>query len=248
MTTKIYVDAGHGGTDPGAIGCGGVRESTITLAVARYLQTELKRQGISVKMSRENNSTKKLATRCSEANNWGANIVISLHCNAYNTQTACGTETYVYKKGSNAEKIANLVQKNLVATLGITNRGVKEGNLAMVRDTIAPAVLCELAFITNVNDCARVNNATAQKKCAIAICKGICSYLGITYKKEVTNMAKTKFKDESKMSKWAIDSIAEVSNLGIINGDTNGNYRPKDYPTREELAVVMSNLIKYLEK
>lgn len=248
MATKVYVDAGHGGNDPGAIGVGGVKESNITLAVAKYLQAELKRQGISVKMSREKDLTKSLTTRCSEANNWGANIVVSIHCNAYTDPNACGTETYVYKKGLKAEKIATAVQRNLVATLGTKNRGVKAGNLAMVRDTNAPAILCELAFITNVNDCARLNKATAQKNCAVAICKGICSYLGITYKKEVTNVAKTKFKDESKMSKWAIDSIAKVSNLGIINGDTNGNYRPKDYPTREELAVVIANLIKYLGK
>lgn len=248
MATKVYVDAGHGGTDPGAIGIGGVKESNITLAVAKYLQAELKRQGISVKMSREKDTTKSLTTRCSEANKWGANIVVSIHCNAHDNVSANGTETYIYKKGSKAEKIANAVQKNLVATLGTYNRGVKEGNLAMVRDTIAPAILCELAFITNKNDCVKVNNATGQKKCAVAICKGICSYLGITYKKEVTKVAKTKFKDESKMSSWAVDSIAKVSNLGIINGDTNGNYRPKDSITREEVAVVIANLLKYLGK
>ena len=54
---------------------------------------------------------------------------------------------------------------------------------------------------------------------------------------------KTKFKDESKMSAWAIDSIKKVSDAGIMNGDTNGNFNPKANITREEVAVIVANLL-----
>ncbi len=240
---KVYVDAGHGGTDCGAVGVGGIKEKDINLAVAKYLQTELKRQGFDVKMSRTTDTTKSLGARTSEANNWGADIVVSIHCNAFADSSANGTETYVYKYGYKSEMLANNVQINLVSTLGTKNRGVKEGNLAMVRDTIAPAILAELAFITNKTDCAKVDGANEQKKCAVCICKGICSFFGVTYKGEIKVANKTKFKDEDKMPKWAIDSIKKASDAGVMNGDADGNFRPMDNLTRAEAAVIVANLL-----
>ena len=142
----------------------------------------------------------------------------------------------------NAEKAATKVLNELVTTLGTKNRGVKESNFAIVRKTKAPAFLCELAFITNESDCKKL--LAKKKESAIAICKGICSYAGITYKKEDTKVSKTKFKDESKMSSWAIDSIKKVSEAGIMNGDANGNFNPKANLTREEAAVIVAKLMK----
>lgn len=241
---KVYVDAGHGGSDPGAIGIGNVHEADVNLLVAKYLQTELKRQGISVKMSRTTDATKALNDRPKEANKWGADIVVSIHCNAFDKASANGTETLIYKKGGNAEKIAKKVQPNLISVLKTTDRGVKEGNLAMVRDTKAPAILVELAFVTNRDDCSKLINTTYQKNCAVAICKGICSYLGFTYKKEETKVAKTKFKDEAKIPAWALDAVKEAADDKLMVGDEKGNFRPNDPITRAEFAVVLQRLRK----
>lgn len=234
--TKIYIDAGHGGTDPGAVGFG-AKEAAVNLAVAECLQTELTRQGVSVKMSRTTDATKSLTARCSEANTWGADIVVSIHCNAYTDASASGTETWIYKKGGKAEKIAKKVQPNLVSAFGTKNRGVKEGNLAMVRDTKAPAILCELAFLANKADNAKLVSAAYQKKAAVAICKGVCSYLGISYKEE--SMA---YKDEKSIPAWAKDAVKEVTEKGLMKGDDAGNFRPNDPVTRAELAVVLARL------
>lgn len=239
--TKVYVDAGHGGKDPGAVGIGGAKEAAVNLAVAKYLQTELKRQGIDVKMSRETDVYKALSVRTSEANKWGANIVVSIHCNAFANESANGTETFCYKKGGNGEKIANAVQSNLLAVLKTNSRGVKEGNLAMVRDTKAPAILVELAFITNKSDCAKLVNATYQKNCAVAICKGICSYLGIKYKGE------TKVVNDYN-NHWGKKAIENVKSKKIMVGDTNGKFRPDDNATRAEIAQTITNLLNYLGK
>lgn len=243
---KLYIDVGHGGKDCGAVGVGGVKESAINLEVGKYLKAELIRQGHEVLMSRENDITEDLDARVSEANNFGSDIVISIHCNAHTTESANGTEVFILKKGGNAEKIANKVLSELVSTLGTKKRdpGVKESNFYILRKTIAPAILCELAFITNRSDKEKIDEAAEHKSVAVAICKGVCSYLGTTYKKEETKVAKTKFKDESKMSSWAIDSIKKVSDAGIMNGDTNGNFRPKDAITREEVAVIVAKLLK----
>ena len=239
--TKIYIDPGHGGSDPGAVGISGIKEKDINLAVAKYLQTELKRQDFDVKMSRTSDVIKSLNERTSEANKWGADIVVSIHCNAFDDPSANGTETYIYKYGFKSEMIANNVQINLVSTLGTKNRGVKEGNLAMVRDTDAPAILIELAFITNETDCAKVDSADEQKKCAISICKGICKYFDVTYKGETT-MAD----DYSKH--WAKKSIQKMVNTKIMVGDGKGKFRPDDSITRAEVAKTIDNLLKYLGK
>lgn len=240
---KIYIDAGHGGTDCGAVGVNGVKEKDVNLAVGLYLRTELEWQGHTVKMSRTTDITKSLGARTTEANNFGADLVISIHCNAFDDASANGTETYVYKFGIKAHSLARYVQAELIATLGTKNRGVKTGNLALVRDTVAPAILVELAFITNATDKAKVDSATEQKNCAISICKGICAYCGTTYKGETKVANKTKFKDEAKMSSWAIDSIKKASDAGVMNGDADGNFRPKDNLTREEAAVIVAKLL-----
>jgi N-acetylmuramoyl-L-alanine amidase len=242
---KIYIDAGHGGTDAGAIGVGGIKEADINLTAAKYLDAELKRHGISTKMCRTTNATKSLADRAAEANKWGATYICSLHCNAYDNMIANGTETLIYKKGGTAEKLAIKVQAELVSAFKTANRGVKERpDLYILRKTTAPAILCEIAFITNNADKAKVDEAAEQKAVAVAICKGICSYLGIAYKKEEINVNKTKFKDESKMSSWAIDSIKYVSDKGIMNGDTNGKFNPKKNLTREEAAVIVKKILE----
>jgi len=238
---KIYIDPGHGGEDPGAVGVGGIKEKDINLAVAKYLQTELKRQDFDVMMSRTSDVTKSLKERTSEANKWGADIVVSNHSNSHPRNTAHGTETYVYKYGFKSEMLANNVQINLVSALDTKNRGVKEGNLAMVRDTVAPAILVELGFISNEDDCAKLVTAKYQKKCAVAICKGICKYYGVTYKGEET-MAN----DYS--NHWAAKAIQKMADTKIMVGDGKGKFRPDDNITRGEVAQALTSLLKYLGK
>lgn len=247
MAKKIYIDAGHGGDDPGAVGINKIEEEDITLPVALYLEAELKRQGISTKMSRTSDSNKTLEVRAAEANQWGADIVCSVHCNAYEKASANGTEVIIYKKGGQAEKIANKVLKQLLSVLKTTDRGVKEDNLYILRKTVAPAILCEIAFVTNKSDKAKIDEAAEQKAVAVAICKGICAYLGITYKKEEKKVSKkTKFKDEDKMAAWAVDSIKKVSEAGIMNGDGSGYFNPNDKLTRQEAAVIVAKLLDKL--
>lgn len=228
---KIYVDAGHGGKDVGAVGIGNVHEADINLTVCKYLQEELKRQGIEVKMCRTTDVYKDLKSRTSEANKWGADIVCSVHCNAFEDASANGTEVFCYKKGGKGEKIATYVQNELLSVLGTKSRGVKEGNLAMVRDTIAPAILCELGFITNKTDCAKIT--ANEKNCAIAICKGICTYLGIKYKGE------TKVKVDNTPDKYAKEAVDWAVKEGILKGDENGNYKLHENVTRQDMLVFL---------
>lgn len=238
--THIYLDAGHGtqkstGLDNGAIGIGGVKEAEINLAVAKYLQKELERCGVQVTMSRTTASTPiTLNQRTREANALGVDYVISIHCNAWEQESANGTATYIYTYGGESEKLARKVQKEMLIAIPLRDRGVVAGNLAVVRDTKAPAILIELAFVTNKKDCAELVKDENQKAWAVAICKGVCEHINIKYKGEtvVANKDNTPDKYAADAVKWAVDN-------GILKGNENGDYMLHSNVTRQDMLVFL---------
>ena len=124
-----------------------------------------------------------LAYRYNGANNWGADLFVSIHCNAANTK-AYGCETYYCTGSTQGKALADCIQPHLVAETSRYNRGVKSGNFAVIRHTNMPAVLVETAFIDNYDDNSFLASESGKKACATAIYKGICDYLGIGYKTE----------------------------------------------------------------
>ena len=184
---KVFIDAGHGGTDPGAIGFN-TKEKDITLAVSLKLEKHLKRHNIEVLLSRENDKTLSLAERSNIANRNNVNASISIHCNAFNG-SAKGVETYTHGTGKNEIRLAECVHtKILESKLYNANRGIKQGNLHMVREPAMAAILIELAFIDNKED----NNLllNKQEEFAIAIAKGILQYFNLEFKEEKNNAIK----------------------------------------------------------
>ena len=185
--TKIYIDPGHNysGGDTGAVGYG-LKEQDITVYVGNKLKALLIQNGIDVKMSRNtiydvigNGSlNSSLSTRAANANSWGADLFISIHCNAANSK-AYGAETYAYRSGTNAYRFAECVQKHLIAETGRTNRGVKTANFAVITRTNMPAILVETAFIDNYGDNQYLASEAGQNALALGIAKGVCEYLGI---------------------------------------------------------------------
>lgn len=177
---KAYIDCGHGGADSGAIGKSkNVFEKNIVLEVGKKVEAKLKACGIETKLSRTNDITKSLGQRTSEANKWGADVLVSIHCNDATNIGAQGIETYCYK--FKYRKLADNVHAELVnAKLYTKNRGVKEGNLHMVRESNMDACLVELGFINNEDDIKLLLNK--QDEFATAIAKGICKHFGVPYK------------------------------------------------------------------
>src|SRR6476620_12283610 len=103
---KLYLDPGHGGSDPGAQG-NGLREKDITLDIALKIRTILMNgyENIEVRMSRTNDSSKSLSQRTNEANSWGADYYLSIHCNAYNG-SAKGYEDFIHNNLSDSSTTA----------------------------------------------------------------------------------------------------------------------------------------------
>ena len=158
---KIFLDAGHNfsGGDTGASGFG-LKEQDVTFEIADKLRMLFQNAGYEVKMSRNKpddnvgNGTvaSSITGRATQANNWGADLFISIHTNAYNG-SARGTETLVYSLGGEAAEIAKRVQSEIVAGLGTVDRGVKaRSDLGVLRMTNMPALLIEAAFIDNEDD------------------------------------------------------------------------------------------------
>lgn len=231
---KIYVDAGHGGTDSGAVS-NGVKESAITVVVANYLVTELQRQGISTKSCRTNDTqSKTLEKRVTEANNYGADIYISLHCNWSSSAAPTGTVSYIYKFGGEAEKIAEKIQNRLQPLNGVSKwERVEDENFYVLRKTTMPAVLIELGFLTNAADRKALTDASKQKQLAVEICKGVCEYLNITYKGE-KDVAKDNTPDA-----YAKEAIEWAVKNGILYGNENGDYMLHSNVTRQDMLVFL---------
>lgn len=177
MSKKAFVDLGHGGNDPGACG-NGLRESDIVLAVGLRVKYHLLRHDVEVMLSRESDKTVSLAERTNMANRFGADALASIHCNAA-IETAYGIETYCYtfKYRVLADKVHGKLVEN--KSLYYANRGVKEADFHMLRESNMDAALVEMAFISNARDAQLLRNM--QEEYAIAIAQGILDYLGIAW-------------------------------------------------------------------
>jgi len=95
----IVVDAGHGGQDPGAISPWGIREKDITLRIGKYLETELKKRGYKVILTRGYDKFLTLEERVDVAQRYHGDLFISIHCNATRSHAMSGTEIYFLTPG-----------------------------------------------------------------------------------------------------------------------------------------------------
>lgn len=175
---RICIDPGHGGSDPGAV-YKERKESEDNLALAKEVAIELRRHGVTVDETRSSDKTVSLRERSNFENKGSYNYFISFHRNAFKPEAAQGVETYTYLNASGKAKgLASKIQAALV-NVGFTNRGVKEANFHVLRETKAPAVLVEIGFIDNSKD----NQLFDSKRDGIieGLTKAILSQLGIKY-------------------------------------------------------------------
>lgn len=184
MATKIFIDPGHGGPDPGAIG-NGVTEENVNLNVSLELARLLRNAGYDVMVYRTTSDENVLAdknqdlrNRARMANEWGADYFLSIHTNSSTNPEAQGAEAYVYRMGGASERLASSILRSISEELGSRNRGVMNANFAVLRRTNMPAVLLELGYLTNATEALNLNSPAWQKAVARAIADGIISYLG----------------------------------------------------------------------
>ena len=174
---KVFIDAGHGDTDPGAVG-NGLKEKNIVLNIATKLGALLNGREISIKYSRTNDTYLSLEDRARLANAWGADLFVSIHANSA-TSSVRGTECYTHPTANTATKTLSAnISRSIASKFGIPNRGHKEANFAVLRLSNMPAILVETAFISNSSDANLLN--TRQDDFANAIFNEILNYFNMS--------------------------------------------------------------------
>ena len=160
------LDAGHctSGADTGAQG-NGYKEQDLTRQVVTYLAEYLENEGHTAKYCHCHNAStvnESLRYRVNKANSLGVDYFVSIHLNAGG---GVGTETYICARGGEAERVAKRVNSKLVQ-YGYRDRGVKVGNLYVIKNTNAPAILVECCFIDSASDMAKFNAKSIAKSIA----------------------------------------------------------------------------------
>ena len=192
----VYLDAGHGGYDPGA-SYFGISEKSLTLAIQSRVKAKLEAEGYQVVTTRTSDTYVDLTNRSRAANASESDIFVSIHINASGSSAAQGIETYYYQpyaeypsrinatyhanstRLSMSDTLANAIQSSLINATGAQNQGVKRQTFAVLRETTAPAVLLELGFLSNPQEAARLNTSAYQETLANAIVAGIKRYYSI---------------------------------------------------------------------
>ncbi|MEW6426100.1 MAG: N-acetylmuramoyl-L-alanine amidase [Bacillota bacterium] len=184
----IVLDPGHGGSDPGATGrTTGLQEKDVNLDVARRTAGLLSGYGARVVLTRRGDDYVDLDERVRKANSAGADLFVSIHMNANNSTDLKGTSTYYVRTGKDnarlaqSRRLAESVQNSLLAALGLEDKGVRQADFVVLRDTTMPAVLVEAAFISNPQEEKLMAAGQFRENLAQAIVQGLGNYLISSY-------------------------------------------------------------------
>ncbi len=181
----IAIDPGHGGSEPGTIGSRGTKEKDMNLDVAKKAAGILEAQGARVLMTRTGDWDVGLYERTDKANKDKADIFVSIHFNAHPDRSKRGTSTYIYSnyeepgeaaRTRESNKLAQCVQSELLKALGLKDVGIREANFVVLRTAGMPAILVEVAFLSNTAEEKLIATGDFRNKAAEAIVNGIGLY------------------------------------------------------------------------
>lgn len=171
---SVVLDAGHGGTDCGAIG-GGIQEKDITLDIAKRVEKLLKQKGYDVKMTRSDDTFVSLQDRVEISEDYNPDIFVSIHVNSSVRPEITGVETHYYHQESIS--LAQTVHSALASAIQTVNRGLFKSKFYVINHTTSPAILIEIGFISNADERNQLVGETRKQATAKAIADGIQKYL-----------------------------------------------------------------------
>ena len=208
MAKKVFLSAGHGGSDPGACG-NGLKEKDINLQTMLACKDELVRHGITVVCSRTKDENDPVQQEVNEAIACDCDIAASIHNNAGGGD---GFEAFCNPKNKDGVEICELAEK-YVKELGQNSRGVKDGtHLYFIRNTPMTSVLFEGFFVDNKKDKAIGDTVAEQKKFGVAYAKAILEHLGIAYKEKTVEKPQANIGASSKMHYVQCGAFKEKKN------------------------------------
>jgi N-acetylmuramoyl-L-alanine amidase len=183
---KVFIGVGHGGADSGAVGKGGAKEKDLNLSIAKACRTALERSGVKVQISRTKDETDPVDQEVRECNSYAPDLAVDIHNNAGGGD---GAETFYSRVGGTGKTAAENILAE-ITKLGQKSRGAKtrlnasgSDYYAFIRNTKAPAVIVECAFVDST-DIGIIDTEAERVKMGEAIARGVLRTLGIAYKAE----------------------------------------------------------------
>lgn len=173
---KVCIDTGHGGKDPGAVGTSPFRlkEKEFNLKLALLLEENLESLGHWVVMTRRKDRFLELASRANFANRLNADLFVSIHANSAAVPEVSGMEVYHFPGSEKGRKFATIILENMLQEFpDHKDRGVKEVNFTVLRETRMSAVLVESEFLSNPQQLEFLADPENQESLAEAIARGI---------------------------------------------------------------------------
>jgi len=187
---KVVIDAGHGGSDPGAKSVTGISEKEINLDVALKLKKYLSRVGIYCVMTRESDqdffnatilaASKKqrdLIYRTRIANKSKAELFLSIHANSFSQSIYHGAQTFFNPHNQQSRRLAQAIQYHMIKDLGPNKRRPKPGDFRVLNDIKMPGVMIETGFLSNPEEATLLNDPRYRERIAAAIYHGVIAYL-----------------------------------------------------------------------
>lgn len=190
---KVIIDPGHAGrdVDPGAVNqATGLQEADVALLVSKLVESQLLAAGHEVKLTRTDwaqAETDDLSVRTSLANDWGAELFVSIHCNSAASPSAAGYEVWTSPGDTQGDVLATCIYKQIAAEFperaGRADYSDgdpdKESRFYVLVHTDAPACLVEMAFISNDEEATLLSDAAWQERYARAITRGVADYAAL---------------------------------------------------------------------
>ena len=175
VKNKVVLDAGHGGSDYGAIR-EGINEKDITLDIVRRVDAILRTKGYKTALTRNDDTYVSLEDRVSFCEAESPEIFVSVHVNSAVSTNPHGIETHWYHEYS--KPLAEIIHKHLISELPKANdRGLFKSMFYVINHTTVPAVLCEIGFLSNDEERNELISESRKQKTAKAIAEGIMEYI-----------------------------------------------------------------------
>ncbi len=176
---KILIDAGHGGTETGAVGCLGDKEKDLNLKVALKLKKILEEHNFNVKLTRETDEFVSLNDRIDLAKKEDALIFISIHLNSVpiSDDPNINQGTVVFYFNPQSKELAKYLSKSISQELHSINNGASQRSFAVIRPTEYISALVELAYLVNPQDVKIYKNKKFTQTSAEGIYKGLANYI-----------------------------------------------------------------------
>ncbi|MDV2683712.1 N-acetylmuramoyl-L-alanine amidase [Alkalihalophilus lindianensis] len=241
---KLYLDPGHGGSDPGAQG-NGLKEKDIALDIALRIRTIVMNSydNVEVMMSRTSDISKSLRDRTNEANTWRADYYLSIHCNAYNG-SASGYEDYIHSSlsdSSSTAKYRDFLHTEIMKVNQLNNRGKKKANFHVLRETAMSALLTENGFIDNGQDAALMKEPSWRQNVAQGHVNGLEKAFNLKRKtndstmfyKVIAGSFKSKENAEKRVTYLESQGIESFIKSVTIYGETRYRVQAGSFSSKE---------------